>query len=98
MSQEFTQHLLALCDTAQRECRYNPTRFRNMVHERGGLSAAKLVINDPKISDGFTAMYESQRLDLTVEAQALSERWRTLFTLDELRRAEEKLKSVGYKP
>lgn len=98
MSQQFTQHLLTLCDIAQKECDHNPTRFRNMVHARGGLLAAKLVINDPKISDGFTAMYQAQRLDLTVEAQALSERWRALFTPDELRRAEEKLRSVGYKP
>jgi hypothetical protein len=38
-----------------------------MVNEMGGVGAAKKLINDPFPSDGFRRLWETGRLDLTVE-------------------------------
>jgi len=93
---KFTDHLRILCDRSRDECGYNPTRFREMLHARGGLGAAKFVINAAHIGDGFTEMCIQGRLDLTVEAQAISDEWCDLFTEDELEKAIRKLKNAEY--
>ena len=69
-----------------------------MLTDNGGMATAKTLINAAKPSDGYTALYERGRLDLTVEAVVTENpRWRELFTPEELARAEKRLKAYGYK-
>ena len=68
-----------------------------MLDERGGVETAKFLINSPKPSDGYTKLFERNRLDLTVEATVVNEpRWRNLFTDDEFKKAKARLKQYGY--
>lgn len=68
-----------------------------MISDRGGLLTAKTLINSPKPSDGYTALYELKRLDLTVEAMVLETPvWHELFTDEELQRARRQLNQYGY--
>jgi hypothetical protein len=68
-----------------------------MLTEKGGLRTAKTLIHASKPSDGYTALYLRDRLDLTVEALVIANpRWRTLFTDDEIRMARKRLKQYGY--
>lgn len=70
---------------------YNASRFIRMVNEHGGLAAAKQLINADQPSDGFTELWERQRLDIAVEARALKPGFRELFTDAELAKCRKRL-------
>lgn len=92
----FTQAMLEIHHRAKVECHYNAARFFQMLSERGGLATAKYLLHSPTLSDGFTALWQSNRLDLTVEAYVLKPEWRGLFTEEELRIATKRLRDLNY--
>lgn len=51
----------------------------------GGYQTAKYLIHTDKPSDGYVALNDGQRLDLTDEAVVLLPEWADLFTDDERR-------------
>ena len=73
-----------------------PTRFLQMVDSQGGVATARQLLAATDISDGFSRLWEAGRLDLTVEAVVLRDRWRPLFTPGELEIARRRLADVGY--
>ena len=77
---------------------YRPTYFLRMVNEQGGLVAARQLLTDGTVSDGFVRLWQEGRLDLSVEAVVLDPQWRDLFTSDELAVAQRRLDDAGYKP
>jgi hypothetical protein len=77
---------------------YVPVRFLQMVQERGGLETARYLLHEKNVSEGFTALWTRGRLDLTVEAVVLKDRWSSLFTPEELKIARERLQALGYDP
>lgn len=81
------------------ETKYNAIAFLQMITDRGGVATAKALINSPKISDGYAALVERGRLDLTVEAFVVGEPgWHTLFAAEELGKARERLKLYNFQP
>jgi hypothetical protein len=98
LEKQFTRQLIILYELAKIKCNYNATRFIKMLHELGGVTTARQLVLSPELSQGFTAMWECGRLDLTVEATILQEPWRQLFTEDVLSAAQEKLQELGYNP
>lgn len=93
----FDQAMFNIYRRAKDEAGYSATLFLGMLSDRGGLATAKTLINSPKPSDGYTALYERGRLDLTVEAMVLeTPRWHELFTEEELKRARDRLCQYGY--
>ena len=82
---------------AKKECQYNPTRFNQMLAKYGAVETAKRLISHAKstrtVSDGFTTLYLCGRLDLTVEHSVCKEKYRPLFSPDEIAYCEELLKS-----
>ena len=56
---------------AKKECRYNATRFNQMLAQYGGVNTAKRLIANGmitgKTSDGYTTLFLCGRLDLTME-------------------------------
>ena len=97
LEDQFDEAMLEIYRRALSECKYNATRFLQMVNQHGGLQAAKTLINAPTLSDGFTALWQCGRLDLTVEAVALDPKWRDLFSDEELARAKKRLVDLNYK-
>ncbi len=91
----FAEAMVLIYERAKRECHYNATRFVQMIGDHGALQTAKLSISADHPSDGFTALWECKRLDLTVEAHALKDEFRGLFTDEELVVAGERLKQYG---
>ena len=79
-----------------KEIHYYATRFFQMLTDRGGLATARHLLAAPGISEGFEALWERGRLDLTVEALVLREPWDALFTPEELEVARSRLQSAGY--
>src|SRR6266480_7924576 len=76
----FHEAMLGIYRRAKSEAGYTATRFLGMVVERGGLETARYLLHAEKVSDGYTALWERGRLDLTVEAIILQPEWRDLFS------------------
>lgn len=91
----FDRAMFAIYDEAT-SFGYYPHDFRAMVEKLGGVRAAKQLINTTKVSQGFTRLWEESRLDLSVEALAVSPQWRALFTAEEIKCSRQRLKEVGY--
>ena len=91
----FHQEMLRIYEDAK-EFDYNPTYFLRMVVDRGGLSAARQLLDGNELSDGFVRLWHERRLDLSVEALALQEPWRILFTQEELAEAQRRLDGAEY--
>ena len=75
---------------------YYPTRFLEMVNAEGGVNAAKKLLRESTVSDGFRRLWEEDRLDLSVEAVVLNPSWEALFTSEELAVARGRLVDARY--
>ncbi len=95
---DFNEAMIDVYRRAKIECNYNAMYFLRMIGERGGLRAAKDLLDSPAVSSGFTELYLCGRLDLTVEALVLQSRWSSLFTESERTIAAKRLKELGYTP
>ena len=91
----FQQEMLRIYEEAK-DFGYYSTYFLRMVLDQGGLPAAKQLLGGNRVSDGFVRLWEEQRLDLSVEALALREPWRSLFGQEELAEARRRLAGTGY--
>jgi hypothetical protein len=89
--------MLGLYKTAKTKCKYNATRFFQMFTELGALQTAKKLINSDAPTNGFTAMWECGCLDITIEKLVLNQRYRELFSDEELAKAKKRLIDYGYK-
>jgi len=81
---------------AKSEAEYIASRFLTMVTEQGGYEAARTLLHASSVSDGYTALWERKRLDLTVEAVILRPEWHDLFSEEERNIARERLTQYGY--
>ncbi len=85
--------------TAKNKAGYRARVLRKMLHRQGGLATAKQLINAPNVSDGYTALWERGRINLTVEAVVIENtQYHSLFTSEELARAEKRLRDYNYVP
>lgn len=83
---------------AKREAGYNATYFFEMLHQHGGLGTARRLLASRVVSDGFAALWERKRLDLTVENVVLQPAFQPLFSVDELDTARRRLQDYGFDP
>ena len=81
---------------AKSEAGYNATRYLQMLEEHRGLETARILLHAPNVSDGYTALWERKRLDLTVEALILHDKWHLLFSDQEREIARKRLKEYQY--
>ena len=88
--------MLEVYRRAKSEAGYTATRFLGMVSERGGLETARYLLHAPTVSDGYAALWERRRLDLTVEALVLDPKWDSLFTKLERQIAVSRLREYGF--
>ena len=97
LENEFHEAMVNIYRRANNEANYDARRFFQMVSERGGLNAAKMLINSSTVSDGYTALWEKRRLDLTVEALVSeTKKYHSLFTPEELAICAKRLTDYGY--
>jgi len=94
----FHRAMVGIYQAARRDAGYNATYFLRMVSEQGGLAAARNLLRAVKPSEGFTALWERGRLDLTVEALVLRPDFEELFSPDELDAARDRLAEYGFEP
>ena len=92
----FDEAMMDVYRRALSECGYNATRFLHMLYEHRGLETARILLRASKVSEGYIALWERKRLDLTVEAVILTPEWHTLFSEDERQIARVRLAEYGY--
>ena len=96
---QFQQAMLALYKMCADETGYKATKFLGMIGRDKGLATVKMLINAPRESAGYAAMWEHNRLDLTVEAVVLENpKWWPLFADEELAKARKRLSKYNYTP
>ena len=93
---QFNEAMLNIYRQAKAEAGYNATRFLSMVVEHGGLETARYLLHTATVSEGYRALWERKRLDLTVEAMILRPEWQALFSDVERRIAVNRLREYGY--
>lgn len=98
LEKRFDQAMRNIYQRAKDEAGYPANIFLDMLHRLRGRQTAKQLINAPKPSVGYTALWERGRLDLTVEALVIDNpEWQDLFTEEELRKARKRLSDYHYK-
>lgn len=81
---------------AKSEAGYTANRFLTMITEQGGYEAARTLLHAQSVSEGYTALWERNRLDLTIEAVILKSEWLDLFSQEERNIARDRLTQYGY--
>ncbi len=92
---EFHFAMVAIYETAKIELGYVATRFAQMLAEHGGVATARHLLRGSP-SEGFTTLWERQRLDLSVEYHVCQPRFQPLFTTAERRTARRRLEAYGF--
>ncbi len=92
----FLEELRLGIDRLKREINYNPTYFNRMVGELGPVEATKRLVRSSTPSDGFTHLWEHQRLNMTVEALVLLPGYEDLFDDEERRLARLRLEAYRF--
>ena len=88
----FEKAMLELHTWWLQHLQWNAKAFRSMVWQDGGVDAAiRLVEGDPR-SAGYMRLLEAGRLDKSVEALVVNEKWCELFDESVLRRARDRLR------
>lgn len=93
----FDEAMMEVYRRALNECDYKATRFLQMLHDHRGLETARILLHASKVSEGYVALWERKRLDLTVEAVILAPEWHPLFSDGEREIARNRLADYGYK-
>jgi hypothetical protein len=75
---------------------YWPNYFLRMVRKDGGVAAARKLLGDGKVSEGFLRLVKARRLDLSVEYFVLKPRYAALFTPEERKIARDRLATYGF--
>lgn len=96
LEQEFHRAMVDIYERARNEANYVANRYIQMVAEHGGVETAKILINSDRPFDGYTALWERGRLDITVEALVQNPQWAPLFSAEEIEKARQRLIDYGY--
>ena len=67
-----------------------------MVRNEGGVPAARKLLGDGRVSEGFLRLVKARRLDLSVEYFVLKPRYAALFTPEERKIARDRLATYGF--
>jgi hypothetical protein len=95
--EQFDEEMFRIYERARSEAQYNATRFLHMLYEHRGLETARILLHATNVSEGYTALWERGRLDLTVEAVIHDNpRWHSLFTQEDLEICNQRLTEYGY--
>jgi hypothetical protein len=97
LAEEFDEAMHDIYRRALSEAGYKASIFHNMLFEHRGVETARRLIHSPKVSDGYTALWERRRLDLTVEALISdNEKWHPLFSSEEIATCRKRLRQYEY--
>lgn len=80
----------------KRDIGYNPSYFLGMVVEHGPAEASRRLIRSKEVSEGFSRLWETNRLHMTAEAVALLPWYEQLFDDQDRQLARRRLEAYGF--
>lgn len=99
LEERFDAAMMDIYRRAKSEAQYNASRYFQMLTEHRGLETARILLHADAVSDGYTALWERGRLDLTVEALIYDHpEYHGLFTDEERATARQRLEDYKYPP
>jgi hypothetical protein len=96
VSAYFQRDMKAAVDNMIHVLDYRPTTFLRMVADHGAVGAVKRLLSSPNYQYGFEKLYEHGRIEWSVEAHVILPWYRSLFTVDEVLTAENRLELVDF--
>ena len=96
LENQFHNAMLEIYHKALYICNHNHHVFLRMVVEHGGVQAAKRLLHS-LLQSGFTALWECNCLNLTMENLVLRPQFSVLFTEEERQIARNRLQEYGYR-
>jgi hypothetical protein len=97
LEERFDIAMMDIYRRAKTEAHYTATRYFQMLTEHRGLETARILLHTDAVSDGYTALWQRGRLDLTVEALIHDHlEYQPLFTPEERETARLRLKKYQY--
>ena len=97
LEERFDTAMMDIYHRAKSEAKYNATRYFQMLAEHRGVETARLLLHAGAVSEGYTALWERGRLDLTVEALIHDHpEYHSLFTDAERQIARRRLEEYKY--
>lgn len=95
LEKQFEAELIYKMQRAKKECKYNPTRFNQMLVQHGATETAKRLIRNGietgHTSDGFATLCICGRTDLSMEASVCNPKYHQLFSQEEIKYCSELL-------
>lgn len=99
LEERFDSAMMDIYRRAKSEANYTATRYFQMLAEHRGLETARILLHATTVSEGYTALWERGRLDLTVEALINDHpEYHSLFTDEERSIARQRLLQYKYSP
>lgn len=96
LTERFGTEMHRLYERSRKEAKYPASYFLSMLADLGPVETARKLLRAPAVSDGFAALWERGRLDLTVEALVIQSPFTELFDERELETARTRLEQFGY--
>ena len=96
LAAELEAELVRKCDYVREITGYNPTAFKSMIHEHGGVGAVQRILSANQINEGLVRLYNENKLKFSIEATVLEPKWQELFTKAEIQTARIRLSDLGY--
>lgn len=93
---QLMQEFLRAVGICMNQYGYRPTRFLQLLENQGPVNTAIQLVMEPTYHEGFTRLWELNRLDLTVEAIICRDPYNQLFVQEVLDKARIKLEELGY--
>jgi hypothetical protein len=99
LNDRFNLAMYDIYKKAKIEVKYIATRYLHMLDAHGGFETARILINSPTVSEGYSKLWELGRLDLTVEALIWDNpEYHILFSDIELQKVRKRLIEYKYGP
>jgi hypothetical protein len=96
LERRFLSEILHGTERLKKEIGYNPTYFTRMVGEHGPVEAARRLVSTSAPSDGFTKLWETDRLEMTIEALILLPWYEELFEETHRQAARQRLEQYRF--
>lgn len=97
LEKRFDAAMMDVYRRAKAEVGYIATRYFQMLSEHRGIETARILLRANGESEGFTALWERGRLDLSVEALIYDHsEYHSLFTPEEREMARKRLQKYRY--
>jgi len=93
---QFHKAMCEICRVSHKNLGYTPTIFLDMLNKYGGVITAKQLLSSGDIQYGFEFLWRHNRLDLTMESYVVKPKYASLFSIDEINEARNRLEAHEY--